>query len=90
MTIGDKNYTEQFVLGELYRLGLQAQGFTVQLNRNIGPTDVTLQALKARTLSLYPEYLNVFESGDRPRPTRVSHRCRGLRGRSALRAGRTG
>jgi osmoprotectant transport system substrate-binding protein len=62
VTIGDKNYTEQFVLGELYLLGLQAQGFTVQLNRNIGPTDVTLQALKARTLSLYPEYLNVFET----------------------------
>jgi osmoprotectant transport system substrate-binding protein len=49
------------VLGELYRLGLEAQGFSVQLNRNIGPTDVTLQALKARTLSLYPEYLNLFD-----------------------------
>jgi osmoprotectant transport system substrate-binding protein len=62
ITIGDKNYTEQFVLGELYRLGLQAQGFSVQLNRNIGPTDVTIQALKARTLSMYPEYLNVFDT----------------------------
>ena len=29
MTIGDKNITEQFVLGELYHLALQAQGFTV-------------------------------------------------------------
>src|SRR5207237_777994 len=45
VTIGDKNFTEQFVLGELYRQALQAQGFSVQLNRNIGPTDVTLQAL---------------------------------------------
>jgi osmoprotectant transport system substrate-binding protein len=62
VTIGDKNYTEQFVLGELYQLGLQAQGFTVQLNRNIGPTDVTLQALKTRTLSMYPEYLNLFDT----------------------------
>jgi osmoprotectant transport system substrate-binding protein len=62
VTIGDKNYTEQFVLGELYELGLQDQGFSVQLNRNIGPTDVTLQALKTGTLSMYPEYLNVFQS----------------------------
>ncbi len=28
MTIGDKNFTEQFVLGELYSQALQAQGFT--------------------------------------------------------------
>ena len=63
VTIGDKNYTEQFVLGELYREALAAQGFSVQLNQNIGPTDVTLQALKAGTLAMYPEYLNVF-NGD--------------------------
>jgi osmoprotectant transport system substrate-binding protein len=62
VTIGDKNYTEQFVLGELYRQALQAEGFTVQLNRNIGPTDVTLQAMKAGSLSMYPEYLNVFNT----------------------------
>jgi osmoprotectant transport system substrate-binding protein len=62
VTIGDKNFTEQFVLGELYRQALQAEGFSVQLNRNIGPTDVTLQALKTGSLSMYPEYLNVFDT----------------------------
>jgi osmoprotectant transport system substrate-binding protein len=62
ITVGDKNFTEQFVLGELYTEALKAQGFTVQLNRNIGPTDVTLQALKAGTLTVYPEYLNVFDT----------------------------
>ena len=40
-TIGDKNSTEQFVLGELYCQALPAQGFKVTLNRNIGPTEVT-------------------------------------------------
>jgi osmoprotectant transport system substrate-binding protein len=60
--IGDKNFTEQFVLGELYRQALVAQGFTVQLNRNIGPTEVTLQALKNGSLSMYPEYLYIFNS----------------------------
>jgi osmoprotectant transport system substrate-binding protein len=62
ITIGDKNYTEQFVLGDLYREALQAQGYTVDLNQNIGPTQVTLQAISSGSLDMYPEYLNVFDS----------------------------
>jgi osmoprotectant transport system substrate-binding protein len=62
VTIGDKNYTEQFVLGQLYYQALQAQGFPVLLNQNIGPTEVTLQALKTGQLGMYPEYLNVWNS----------------------------
>src|SRR5947209_1398040 len=62
VTIGDKNYTEQFVLGELYYEALQAQGFPVLINQNIGTTQVTMQALKAGQLGMYPEYLNVWNS----------------------------
>jgi osmoprotectant transport system substrate-binding protein len=62
VTIGDKNYTEQFILGQLYMQALKAQGYTVNINQNIGPTDVTLQALKSGSLSMYPEYLNVLNS----------------------------
>jgi osmoprotectant transport system substrate-binding protein len=61
-TIGDKNYTEQFVLGQLYLQALEAQGYTVNINQNIGPTDVTLQALKSGSLAMYPEYLYVLNS----------------------------
>jgi osmoprotectant transport system substrate-binding protein len=62
VTIGDKNYTEQFLLGDLYREALQAQGFSVDLNQNIGPTSVTLQAMASGSLDMYPEYLNVYDS----------------------------
>ena len=62
VTIGDKNYTEQFVLGELYYEALQAQGFAVQINQNIGPTQVTMQALANGQLGMYPEYLNIWDS----------------------------
>jgi osmoprotectant transport system substrate-binding protein len=62
VTIGDKNYTEQFVLGELYYAALQSQGFSVLLNRNIGPTAVTVQALQKGQLGLYPEYLNTWNT----------------------------
>jgi osmoprotectant transport system substrate-binding protein len=74
VTIGDKNFTEQFVLGELYRQALRAQGFSVQLNRNIGPTDVTLQALKTGSVSMYPEYLNLFDSSIARDPHTVHRR----------------
>ncbi len=60
VVVGDKNITEQFVLGELYELALKAQGYTVMLNRNIGPLEVILHALQAGTLSVYPEYLSTW------------------------------
>ncbi|HET8978603.1 MAG TPA: glycine betaine ABC transporter substrate-binding protein, partial [Solirubrobacteraceae bacterium] len=62
ITVGDKNYTEQFVLGQLYVQALTAAGFNATLNQNIGPTQVTMQALKQGSLSMYPEYLNVFNT----------------------------
>jgi osmoprotectant transport system substrate-binding protein len=62
VTIGDKNYTEQFVLGQLYYQALQAQGFQVQINENIGPTQVTMQAMAKGDLGMYPEYLDTWNS----------------------------
>jgi osmoprotectant transport system substrate-binding protein len=62
VTIGDKNFTEQFVLGELYSQALTAQGFSVTLNRNIGPTEVTIPALASGRLAMYPEYLGVWNT----------------------------
>jgi osmoprotectant transport system substrate-binding protein len=62
VTIGDKNYTEQFVLGQLYLQALQAQGFSVNITQNIGPPAVFTQALKNGSLAMYPEYLSDFDS----------------------------
>ena len=61
VTIGDKNFTEQFILGELYGEALKAQGFNIVLNRNIGPTEVTIQALESGRLGMYPEYLRIWD-----------------------------
>jgi osmoprotectant transport system substrate-binding protein len=61
VTIGDKNFTEQFILGELYYLALRNKGFSVQLNQNIGPLDVTLQQLRRGQLGMYPEYINTWD-----------------------------
>lgn len=61
LIIGDMNFTEQFVLGELYAEALGAQGYSVQLNSNIGPTSVTLAALADGQLDMYPEYLGAWD-----------------------------
>ena len=62
VTIGDKNFTEQFLLGQLYKQALLAQGFNVLLNPNIGPTEVTMQALQSGRLAMYPEYLQTWNT----------------------------
>jgi len=62
VAIGDKNYTEQFGLGALYSEALQAQGFTVTINQNIGALQVTMAALSSGQLGMYPEYLNVWDA----------------------------
>lgn len=62
ITVGDKNTAEQFVLGQLYLQALRAQGFSVNINQNIGPTDVTIPAVQNGSLTVYPEYLNTFNT----------------------------
>jgi osmoprotectant transport system substrate-binding protein len=62
ITVGDKNTAEQFVLGQLYGQALRARGFSVNINQNIGPTDVTIPALQNGSLTVYPEYLNTFNT----------------------------
>lgn len=59
VTIGDKNYAEQFVLGQLYLKALEAQGYKVSITQNIGPPSVVLGSLKNHTLAMYPEYIDV-------------------------------
>ena len=62
VTVGDKNTPEQFVLGELYEQALAAQGFSVSINRNIGPTQVAVRALRQGSLDMYPEYIDVWNT----------------------------
>lgn len=60
--IGTKNFTEEFILGELYSQALRAKGFRVRLNSNIGSSEVTYQALANGSLDMYPEYVGTLLS----------------------------
>ncbi len=56
ITLGTKNFTEQYILGELYRQALEAKGFTVRLKSNIGSTEIIDRALTSGQIDMYPEY----------------------------------
>jgi osmoprotectant transport system substrate-binding protein len=71
ITIGTKNFTEQYILGELYARTLRKAGFRVVLKSDIGSSEIIDKALTAGSLDLYPEYTGVLLSeiaGDRRRP----------------------
>jgi osmoprotectant transport system substrate-binding protein len=72
ITIGTKNFTEQFILGELYAQALRANGFRVRLKSDIGASEIVDRALTAGSLDMYPEYTGVMLSelaGNRERPS---------------------
>jgi len=56
IVIGTKNFTEEFILGQLYKQALQAKGFTVTLKENIGSTEIIDKALTSGKINFYPEY----------------------------------
>ena len=62
VTIGDKNFTEQYILGELYAQALRAKGFTVKIKSNIGSSEIIDKALTSGKLDMYPEYTGVILS----------------------------
>ena len=56
LTIGSKNFTEQFILGEIYAQALEAAGYDVSTDLNLGSEQVALKALENGDISGYPEY----------------------------------
>jgi osmoprotectant transport system substrate-binding protein len=56
LKIGSKNFTEQKVLGEIYAQGLEAAGYTVETDLNLGDEATALAALKGGDIDAYPEY----------------------------------
>jgi len=56
ITIGSKNFTEQYILGELYAQALEANGFTVEKRLNLGSEQIADRALQGGEIDMYPEY----------------------------------
>ena len=78
--IGTKDFTEQFILGELYSQVLAAKGFRVQLKRDVGSSEIIHQALEGGGLDMYPEDVGVLLSEianrrERPRSPAAAYRA---------------
>jgi osmoprotectant transport system substrate-binding protein len=59
LTLGTKDFTEAFIVGELYRQALRSQSINVKLRKDIGPTEVIDKELQSGAIDAYPEYLGV-------------------------------
>ena len=56
LTIASKDFTEEFILGEIYAQALAAGGYKVRKRLNIGSEKVAFAAVKSGKIDAYPEY----------------------------------
>ena len=56
IAVGSKDFTEELILGEMYALILEQNGFSVTRKLNLGGTQVAMAALQRGDIDLYPEY----------------------------------
>ncbi|MEB3251623.1 MAG: glycine betaine ABC transporter substrate-binding protein [Cyanobacteriota bacterium] len=56
LRVGAKNFAEQQIVGEMYALMLEDNGFTVERQLDLGDTNVAMAALESGDIDLYPEY----------------------------------
>jgi len=56
LTIGSKNFTEEYILGEIYAQGLEAAGYNVKTKLNLGSETIAKKAIEDGEISGYPEY----------------------------------
>jgi osmoprotectant transport system substrate-binding protein len=62
VTIGDKNFAEENILGALYAQALEAKGFKINLKDNVGSSEIIYKALTSGQIEMYPEYTGVLLS----------------------------
>jgi osmoprotectant transport system substrate-binding protein len=56
LTLGTKDFTEEFIVGQLYRQALEANGCAISYEQNIGSTEIVDRALTSDQIDAYPEY----------------------------------
>ena len=54
--VGSKNFTEQFVLAEIYAQALEAAGIKTEKKLNLGGTLIAQKAMEEKQIDFYPVY----------------------------------
>jgi glycine betaine/choline ABC-type transport system substrate-binding protein len=60
ITVGSKNFTEEFILGEIYAQALQHAGYNIKKDLNLGDSTIAIKALKQGEISGYPDYISTL------------------------------
>src|SRR3954462_8870053 len=60
ITFATKNFTEEYILGELYTQALRRRGFTVVLKQDVGSSEIVDRAMGDGVIDVYPEYIGVI------------------------------
>jgi osmoprotectant transport system substrate-binding protein len=56
IVMGSKDFTEEFIVAEMYAQVLENAGFTVERKLNLGGTPIAQQAIVNHQIDIYPEY----------------------------------
>ena len=56
IVVGSKNFTEQYILGNMYAQALEANGFNAETKLDLGSEQIADKALQDGQIDLYPEY----------------------------------
>ena len=56
LTVASKNFTEEYILGEIYTQALRAGGYKVRKRLDYGPETVAFRGLRTGRIDAYPEY----------------------------------
>jgi osmoprotectant transport system substrate-binding protein len=62
LNLATKNFTESFIMCELYKQALEQNGFTIVVRKNVGGTEVLDEKLRSGEIDAYPEYIGLAAS----------------------------
>jgi glycine betaine/choline ABC-type transport system substrate-binding protein len=60
ITLGTKNFGEEYILGQLYGQALQAAGFKVEYKGSFGSSELADKAITSGKMNFYPEYTGII------------------------------
>ncbi|MBE7189080.1 ABC transporter substrate-binding protein [Jatrophihabitans endophyticus] len=75
--LGDKNFSEEYLLGDMYQQALELEGYKVSLKPNLGSSEIADKLLGAGKIDGLPEYTGVIytelaDLGDQPKSAAVT------------------
>jgi len=62
LNLATKNFTESFIMSELYKQALEQNGFNIIIRKNLGGTEVLDEKLRSGEIDAYPEYIGLAAS----------------------------